>query len=592
MNGISIDVEGYQKSAETSSDNQESESPLLQKMKRAYDDFFRENYESKLPKGKNNEVIFPQFTVIVDEEEYEIVFDYDFFEQLCDMYIIEGWEGVVKIESKIGQIIEAIKKVDPVKLNWAKDIKWEKDVSPKDVSSWNLGWAFFNFMLKILALLIRETLANIERFSAIQIIAKLSITNIEAAKAFDKYKIKTEEKVTKSDSLTQGHDVTEKTITYKIGEPALAKELFDLLTAAVNEKYLFDLSVKKLRFLPQAIKEARARSAEPNSFTSDPSFRNAQRVRAEEMEKELPKYKSLKEASEALLKVVVNLIKTEHPLGLLIYGTLKKGFKKEEMENQFGLIIDNLRKDLESLGTKIDSQVSQVELFLPFKQTDDIRQDISNFTIPDGGIEKFVSENWLAKYQDSEFFPLIAEENINQLFDKEIIQTDSFENVVGFHYLSALIKRIGEIEQDEKKVEDFWKTISKISSALSLAALVTPVTAEFAPLLRGGAAIADLAMLAYTINSVTGSLKKTNELVKKALVNQDDFTTEVFAQLGEVISLRKQFYDSINEQIATEIFNIFIGGKLPVFKEFLLARSYYYDFETLTDIDLDGEETE
>lgn len=583
MNGIIIEVEGYPKTPEPPSDEQKVESPLLEKMKRAYVELFQTEYEPKLSKDRNDEAIYPQFTVVIDEEDNEIIFDSDLFKQLCEIYMLKGWDGITEVEKKVGKIIEEIKKADPIKPNWMQNIKWDKDVLPQKVNSWNLVSVFFTFTQKMLALLIRETLANIEKRSAEQIIAKLSIANIEVAKAFRKYQIRgKKEKQEQRPSFDTPAKEVEIT-TYSIGEPKLAEELFKLLKNAVNDKYLYDLSLKKLNFLPTAIKEANSRSNEPNSFTSDPVFRNTQRIRAEEMEKDLPKYSALKESSEKLLKTSLDLLKAKHPLGLLIYPSLEKGFEQPKMENQFGLTLTKLREeDFESLAKKIDPQVSKVEQLLPFKQTGDTRRDIFSFNIPKGniekgekgGIENFVLKISLGNYQDSAFFPLLAEENLNQLFDKEIFPTDSFESVVGFHYRLALIKNFGEIKKAEKEREDFWKTISKISSGLSLASL-------FLPFLRGVALIVDLTLLAHTIESVTDGLKRNDELLKETLVNQDDYSTESLARLGEVISIRKEFQENLTEQLAIEIFNIIVGGKLPVFKEFLLLRGYYYDIETL-----------
>jgi hypothetical protein len=573
--GVVIEVDDHEK---TQSENipgnyTQVESDLLYKMKRAYVDFFDNRYEPALPKNSKNEAIFPTVTVKIDEEEEKIIFDYDFFEQLCDVYIINGWEGILSIEKAINEQ----EKID------TNDLIDYWNGKPIKLNAWNFQVLFFNFTKQMLALLIRETLITIERISAERIIAKLSITNIELAKAWNKYKIKPNEKITKSWSL-RGDDIPEKSTFYSLEEKTIASDLFSTLTPVVNEKYDFDLYVKRIKYLPEAIRNSKLASQQPNSFTSDPTFRNQQRINAEEMTKDLAKYSSLKDASEKLLKQLEKLLVAKHPLGLLIYTSLKKGFAQAEMESLFGLTIDNLRKDLESIADKVNPQNSKVEQLIPFHQTDDIFRDIFAFKIPLKGIEKDVIEKSVDNFADLSFFPLLAEENINQLFSNEIIEVDSFENIVGFHYLSALIDKLGEIEKKEKEKQQIFKTFSKFASGLSLAAFVTPVTAPLAPIIRGGAALADLAVLAYTINTITDNLKKSNELLKKKLVNQDDFTTESFAQIGEVISLRKEFYDNLTEQLALEIINIFVFGNLPVLKQTLLARSYYYDIETLADV--------
>ncbi len=575
FDGVIIEVDDHEKtqSENIPENSTEIESDFLYKMKRAYVDFFDNRYEPALPKNSKNEAIFLHFTVKIDGEDEKIIFDYDFFEQLSDVYIITGWEGVLIIEKALNEQ----QKVDTSEL---LDYLKGKPVKP---NAWNFTYLFFNFTKQMLALLIRETLINIERVSAERIIAKLSITNFEIAKAWDKYKIKPNEKITKSDSFLRGDDIPEKSTVYSLEEKSIASDLFSKLTIAVNEKYDFDLYVKKVSYLSPAITQAKLKTQEYNSFTSDPIFRNQQRINAEEMTKDLEKYSSLKDASEKNLQILRENLASKHPLALLIYSSLKKDFEQSEMENLFGLTINNLRKDLESIANKVNPQNSKIEQLIPFQPTDDVFRDVLAFKIPPNGIEKDIIEKSIANFVDISFFPLLAEENLNQLFSNEIIEIDSFENVAGFHYLSVLIEKLGEIEKEEKKWEDFWKTFSKIAAGLSIASLVTPETAVLHPIFRGGAALADLAVLAYTINTITGNLKKSNDILKKKLANQEDFTTDSFAQIGEILSLRKEFYDNLTEQLAIEILNIFVLGNLPILKQSLLARNYYNDIEILAE---------
>ncbi len=80
MDGFIIDVVGYQKEAEPPPEVQSGESALLQKMKRAYDDFFETDYKKGLCQDGEKEPIYPRFNLIKDEEVEEIVLDYIFFE--------------------------------------------------------------------------------------------------------------------------------------------------------------------------------------------------------------------------------------------------------------------------------------------------------------------------------------------------------------------------------------------------------------------------------------------------------------------------------------------------------------------------------
>ena len=561
MNGIIIEVQDYPKADEVSSPQPD----LLENMKQAYVYFFENNYEPKLQKDSKNETISPQLSVIIDEEVYEITFDVDLFQQLCEIYIIEGWQGIVEIEKNVNQVT----KNDSQELSGGiKDKKWRIDVFPKETKSWDLAKNFFTLTKKMLALLIRESLIKIEKLSAERIILKLSLTNIEIAKAWDKYKIDytyPKETIEKGGGSLQRPE----TKVYTIDEPSLATDLFNLLTLAVAERDKFDKIVKDLIDTQE-------------NLASKKEFRQYESSEIADLEKKEKETINLKIASENLLKTLNKLFETQHPLGLLIYGSLKKDFKQPEMENLFGLTIDNLRKDLESIASKIDPTVSKINQLFPFKKSKDIMRDIFNFQIPNGGLEKFVLETSLKNYKEVSFQPMLAEENLNQLFDKEVISADSFETIVGFHYLSDLILKLGEIQNEEQKVKDFWETIGKVSAALSLAALLIPQ----ARLILGGVeTIANLALVAYTVNSVTENLRKNDDLVKTVLINQGEFSTDFLVQVGEVVAVRKEFADNLTIEIAKEIFNVFGGSKLPIFKQYLLARNYYYDFETLVEAD-------
>ena len=257
--GVIIEVDDHEKTQSESipENSTEAESDFLYKMKRAYVDFFDNRYEPELPKNSKNEAIFLTLAVKIDEEDEKIIFDYDLFEQLSEVYIINGWEGILNIEKALNEQV----KVDTNEL-----LDYLKG-KPIKLNSWNLTYLFFNYSKKILALLIRETLINIERISAERIIAKLSIINIEIANAWAKYKI--QRKSIKSDTLAGHGTGSEIGVQYSIGDKEIAKDLFDALTIIVNEKHDFDLYIKKISHLGQAIALAKLKSHEPNSFTSD-----------------------------------------------------------------------------------------------------------------------------------------------------------------------------------------------------------------------------------------------------------------------------------------------------------------------------------
>ncbi len=570
--GISIEVDEKQRGGDSStppSFEKSSESDLLKSMKEAYVEFFESKFESQLPKDSANTPLYPHFKVSIDEQEYDVIFDFEFYGSLCDIYILEGWSGVLAIQEKI----KGITKQNPQQLSGGvPDIRWE-GAQPEHMNTWILVEAFFSFTQKMLALLIRETLINIERRVAEQMILYLSLANIEIQKAYGRYGIKPKEK--RSDSLTKGHGGNVE-ITYSIDEES-SKELYALLKPAVDEKNKYHKTLSELNIINTKIINAESISnfsPYPNS-TYEPDI---------EKKKTLSK---LKEESENYLKQLKSLITNKHPLALLILESMNEKTTQTEMENLFGTTVNAFREDFEKFGKEIDPMGSQTNALLPFNQTGKTDIDIQSFNVPPKGIEKFVMEEAVENVKNPQFLPLLSEETLIRIIDKEIIPTDSFEYVVSHHYLMALIQKLGEIEKKEKRSEENWKNLAKTSAGLSLASLMTPQSAPLAPVFRVGQVVADLALLAHTINSVTAYLRKYDENVRKILISQDGFTPEVIIELGEILSLRKEFYENLTEDVMLELLKMF-GQNIPVLKTNLQTYNYLLDIDTLFAIGITG----
>lgn len=622
MSSIQILVDDYQPSADSSNDegvlqqagnaNDSSESELLTQLKQSYIDYFFSEYEPSIPKDGRNESIFPKISLKIETEIYEFSFDLDFFEQLCDVYILEGWKGIATLGDLINyqvgvdnnaeqyggiddfQATAAGVKLLPVGIS-TSPTSWNSmglsgGVAPNDIlrsepKLWDHVGQFFKLTQNIIAIYIAETLNNIEKLAAERIISKTSITNIQIANTWAKYKIKF--KITTqygqyvTDKLPPDTKENDDKLNYIISDKELSDDLFKKLTELVNIKHDLDLYTKKIDYYK--IEKFNAKNQSLRYAKVNPPYSVAESQRAiDSAEKEIS-LTSAKEGFEKLLSQEKILLKSSHPVGILIYGSLKKGFSQERMESLFGQTLNSLRTDLEKIAVGINPRESKVDSLIKFSsysQSNLAIKDIIAFNLPAGGVELFVISTAVASFKDSGYLPFLAESNLVQVIQKNI-NTDSFEYVVGNHYLRTLILKLGEIEDEEKKWEDFWKTISKISSALSLAVLMTPVTAEAYPFLEGAAAIADVALLAYTVSTVIGSLEKNNDLMRQELANQDDYSTETLAKFGEIITIQKEFSENLTQEALKEVFNILVGQKLPIFKEYLIARNYYSDLETL-----------
>lgn len=135
--------------------------------------------------------------------------------------------------------------------------------------------------------------------------------------------------------------------------------------------------------------------------------------------------------------------------------------------------------------------------------------------------------------------------------------------------------------QSEEASQRFWKAFSKAAAAASLATLVTPATAEFAPVLRGAAAVADLVLLAHAIYSVSAQLSQLNELLTEQLIGPDAFALESLSRLGELGAFRTQLLNSLGEQVLLQLVLIAASARWTPVRKLLIASGYLLDLDTL-----------
>lgn len=598
-----IDVEGYKKGgntgdakrlaaslAQTEQGAEDDDAPLLHELKRLYTRYFSQEYEPKLPNVNNTKPIYPALGLFIDEEGYDLKLDFDFLEQLFDVYILEGWAGVVQVQIAIA-LLASDSEIQ--RSASAAGTQWPVQFAPYDERAWRLANRFFLFSRNLLAMLITDTLQNIEKTAAEKILQKISVVNVQIAKAWATYQIKENTYTRTGSGLDrEGNTAEYKYVEYSMGDKPLAADLYQLLTKVVDENHNFNVYAQKNATFKKWKLNARAAS---KRAVWQAAKRKKLLQKAASNEAQEFKYQSLAEATGALLARLKSCFASQHPLGVLISQFLEKGFEQSRMEHVFGLTLNELRLDFEKLAAQInplDNRTGQAISVAGLQASNLSFDQVFAFKVPEQGIELYAIDYSLYKYKnpksggqkiDLSFLPLLSEENLTSMLDEEVIEFDTFEYVVGTHYVRALLLRLAAIEQEEVVWENFWKSIGKVSAALSLASLATPVTAEFAPFLRGASAVADLAMLAHAVGSISSSLQRNENLVAQNLVSITDETSEVYAMLGEVLAMKKEYADGMNDILAQEFFNLLVGQRLPVIKELLLARGYYYDLETLSE---------
>src|SRR5688572_17215335 len=101
LSGVVIDNDYIDDKQEKERSEADPSTLFLEKLKNAYTDFFEKWYEPMLSKDSHNEIIYPSIKVSFDDDQLELIFDFDLFEQMFDVYTTEGWTGIKVLEKKL-----------------------------------------------------------------------------------------------------------------------------------------------------------------------------------------------------------------------------------------------------------------------------------------------------------------------------------------------------------------------------------------------------------------------------------------------------------------------------------------------------------
>jgi hypothetical protein len=252
------------------------------------------------------------------------------------------------------------------------------------------------------------------------------------------------------------------------------------------------------------------------------------------------------------------------------------------------MALRSLREEIDEIGRGVDPNSGRVAAEIPAIEAGGLVawDAVERWSLPPKclslGIERYVVDAAMSKLADGPgWLPLAHEATWHHLVETGTIAKDSFEYIVYAHYVSALTERVeSEREADEISAK-VWGYLGRIAAALSLASLVTPATAGAAPLLRGLSVVADLAVMAHEIYSITGNLARLDQALAEQLIHPDAFALEQLARVGELAQIRREALDQISVQVALELALLGASAQWGSVKNLVLARGYYSDLETL-----------
>lgn len=504
------------------------------------------------------------------EDAEEIVCDAELFTTVFDLYALDGWAPVARLEAALAA-------------------KSKAKGQPHDPSAgtpqqrYQHAYLFFVYCRNMLAILIRESIMDMERRAAIQMIARLSLTADKVATA-----VETEFELTRTVTvLSHPGEADQKIPFYTYGNTELMKTLTAAVTEAVNQRATWQALVDSIGGFRGAlnrtnsrIKTAKARAITPRTFDLAESERLAAIVAQKT---------DLRNATKDYYAAMKKIIGLNCPLALLAVDGLRPGFDQARLERVLGDAIWELYSRLDGLGAGIDPELSMVAKVLPGlppSETGSIDMAaVQQLPLPRGGPEIAVVTAAIGGLRKNPaWFPVMHEMTWWLLLHRGEVTTDSFEYVVMHHYLDLLGERLDQMARSDEKLAEFFQLFAKISSALSVALLVTPL-AELAPEMRSLSVMADLAVMAYQISSVTGQLAQLDEAIAEKLLEPTAFAMPSMGRIGELMFIRREYGGQLTEQLAMELLGIIAAGSWTLVRDLMIARGFLTDMETLMGTD-------
>jgi hypothetical protein len=486
-----------------------------------------------------------------------IVLDAGLWQQLFDLYLYDGWEGIRRVDTAIRSLFR--RRIPPTSV-WAPAVR------------------FYEQTRTLLGGLVRDTLADQERLCAVRITTRLSVSAVALESAWTHYgvvrTVTTVERPVGADATAE-EDIE----TFAFTQEAPTQALFEALTAAVGQRVAYEAELQRVADMRTHIKRLRDMTQRARA-RGRPLSSEAQLVRELDVTEE--ETARLEETATALYVGILQIMNDHSPFGALALEALAPGFTRDRMESVLGAALWQLHARLDVLGGQIDEDRSKVGLLLPGTSlVDPDRPGPDALTVPVEGPERAVVDAAIERLgKDGGWFPLVHEPTLHQLVEDEQIPVDSWAYTVWSHYVSTLARVLAERRLQDDARTAFWSAFSKGAAVASLALLTSPAP-EFAVPLRGAVAVADFILLVHTITSVTGQLAQLAELQNQQLVHPDAFSVEGLGRLGELGVHRQRLLAGLTQQLLIELALTAAGARWPVIKEGLLLRGYYQDLDTL-----------
>jgi hypothetical protein len=372
-----------------------------------------------------------------------------------------------------------------------------------------------------------------------------------------------------------------------------------VLDDVVTQRVRYDAIVTRLRKLGAALATVRTREMTSN-VPATPDRQSSRDIAAE-----MDALNALGEATLKLHQAAKDTVAINAPLAMLIVDGLKPPVQQKDVEAALGPTLWTMYQKVEDIYAVVDPDRSVVATLLPGLPAPPGNGSapdhpataarevavpidphvIQDMAVPDQGPERLVIEYAMNHlHHDHALFPLMHEQTWRILAARGEIPVDSFTYVVYHHYQFAMAERLTAADRGQREVAEFFKTLGWAASVLSAALVLTPMAAT-APVFRIATALADAALMAYQVASVTAQLREFDVAVDTKVASADAVGIPGLAEIGSLMVARSEYSREMTLTLLKELLMMVLLPQWRVTKQMLIMRGYLNDLETIVGTD-------
>ena len=504
---------------------------------------------------------FPYVELLLHGEKQRLPIDDGLYTALYDLYTVYGWDGLDAVRQAL---------TDQITAN-----------TPDEVLM--TAWWFFLFTRNLLAVLIRETLIELEAQAAQIVFGKLGEVQQKLSAAlmgdfaFD-YTPPTQEP-----NYDVEESFSEVPENYKMRTRAIATSVYEATKKAVDARTDYEALVARQAATEKeaaSVRQAQIDETGPG-YTSPSTGDDAASERLKRAAKELGElpgqlaaaYDKYQSAQEALIG--------NTPFAGVTLPGLKKGFPQEDMENALGKMLTELARGVDEVAAATkpgDSRIKRNIVGLPDKW---LRDTTGAMPLPPMTLERLylpqmhfetdlVSALNSSSGDDPAISWLLEPRSWAYLLLSGTIEPGSFQDVVVFQWVRSIVV---QRQASAKARVRFSHNLRICAAVLGLAMFVFPPAALLA-------VPAVMAVTADHIHYAASQLAGLDASIRALLPNLGSDGQETLAEIGSLHAARPKMIEAMTKEALIMILTLEVA-QIRVIGEALLADAFFNDSMTL-----------